>query len=279
MTWVSSALEGAVVHALLKTSTNLCILVDGLDEFSGNIPELLAFFHKLPSKTNTGHLLKICLASRPQPVIALALGDWPGLQMEAYNANAIKQYAFTTMANLGLAVHDGLFIKHFSKDITSKAEGVFLWARFAVMEVINGYAEGEDIGKLNQRLEALPSDMEELYAHIFRRISSKDREEAKLIFQLVCFAQEFDQGTSRVKFINLRQLKEAVAISQNKIAESADHNSVDGLERFRRQLKAKSGDLLKEIFHKTNCENHPYSASGPDYSSDEMDLKLVDAPG
>ena len=226
---------------------NLCILVDGLDEFSGNLHDILTFFYKIPSATTTGHLVKVCLASRPHPVIALALGDWPGLQMEAHNTNAIEQYANTAMENLGVAADDR---QQLSTDIAEKAEGVFLWARFAVKEIINGYSEGEDIGELNQRLEALPSDMEELYAHILRRLKSRDREEAQLMFQLVCFAQGNFQLNYTPNFINLRQLKEAAAVLQNDLADHAHFDSVGGLEKFRRRFKAKTGGLLEEVFDK-----------------------------
>ena len=246
-TWTSSALKEAFVKVLRQITVNMCILVDGLDEFSGNMHELMTLFHKLPSKTNTGHLVKICLASRPHPVIAMALGDWPGLQMQAHNEKAIEQYASTTMEDLGVAANER---RRFSADIAKKAEGVFLWARFAVKEIINGHAEGEDMNELYQRLEALPSDMEELYAYIFKRMNSKDHDEAQLMFQLVCFAQE----TYDVDSINLRQLKEAVAIAQNNISGFGQHDSVEGLERFRKRVKAKSGGLLEEIFYERNFE-------------------------
>ena len=242
-TWTSSALKEAFVDVLRQIMVNMCILVDGLDEFSGNMHELMTLFHKLPSKTNAGHLVKICLASRPHPVIAMALGDWPGLQMQAHNEKAIEQYASTTMENLGVAANER---RRFSADIAKKAEGVFLWARFAVKEIINGHAEGEDMKELYQRLEALPSDMEELYAYIFKRMDSRDHEEAQLMFQLVCFAEE----TDNVDSINLRQLKEAVAISKNNIPGFGQHDSVEGLERFRKRVKAKCGGLLEEIFPK-----------------------------
>lgn len=246
--WASSALKEAFVNALHQISVNICVLVDGLDEFSGDMHDLLTFFYKIPSATNTGHLVKICLASRPHPVIALALGDWPGLQMEAHNTNAIEQYANTAMENLGVAADDRLQL---STGIAEKAEGVFLWARFAVKEIINGYSEGEDIGELNQRLEALPSDMEELYAHILRRLKSRDREEAQLMFQLVCFAQGNFQLNHIVNFINLRQLKEAAAVLPNDLADHAHFDSVGGLEKFRRRFKAKTGGLLEEVFDKS----------------------------
>ena len=246
-TWTSSVLKEAFVNVLRQITVNMCILVDGLDEFSGNMHELMMLFHKIPSRTNTGHLVKICLASRPHPVIAMALGDWPGLQMQSHNTKAIEQYASTTMENLGVAANER---RRFSADIAKKAEGVFLWARFAVKEIIDGCAEGEDMNESYQRLEALPSDMEELYAYIFKRMSSKDHDEAQLMFQLVCFAQETDDVDS----INLRQLKEAVAIAQNNITGFSQHDSVEGLERFRKRVKAKSGGLLEEIFYERNFE-------------------------
>ena len=271
-TWTSSALKEAFVNALRQIMVNTCILIDGLDEFSGNMHELMTLFHKIPSRTNTGHLVKICLASRPEPVIAMALGDKPGLQMQARNTEAIKRYAFTTMEKWGVAADQR---RNFSADIAKKAEGVFLWARFAVMEIIDGSAEGEFLDELYRRLEALPSDMEELYAYIFKRMNSKDHEEARLMFQLVCFAE----GTHEVDTINLRQLKEAVAILQDDISGFGQHDSVEGLERFRKRVKAKCGGLLEEIFYErdfeADCEHHGCYKHFDD-EIDEMSLESDD---
>ena len=261
--WARGTLKKAFVRTLLQVSANLCILVDGLDEFSESLPELLTIFLDLPSRTDTGHLLKMCLASRPLPILAQALGDRPGLQMQAHNTSAIQDYVFTTMANLGVAAHDRLGLKKMSANIAEKAEGVFLWARFAVMEVVNGYAEGESTAELNQRLEKSPSDMDELYTNIFNRMDPKDREEAQLMFQLVCFAQEFGaanpfDGSRSVKFINLRQLMEAVVIAQIRVAAPAQRVTVNELERFRKRLKAKSGGLLEEVYYEENFETYEF---------------------
>ena len=270
-TWTSSALKEAFINALGKTSVNMCILVDGLDEFSGDMHELLTFLHEIPFKTSTGHLVKICLASRPLPVIALALGDRPGLQMQAHNSEAIEQYAFTTMTNLRVAAHDKPLLQGFSAHLAEKAEGVFLWARFAVKEIVNGYAEGDDIGELNQRLEEIPSDMDELYAHIFRRMNSRDHEEVRSMFQLVCFAESFRHMNRHLNGINLRQLKEAVAFLQNGTAEAGHHDSVEDLERFRKRLKAKSGGLLEEIYDDRDVKaDEIFGANSESYSEVEI---------
>ena len=247
-TWASGILQKVFNQTLLQISTNLCILVDGLDEFSGSMLELLTFFHNLPSTTATKHLIKICFASRPHPVISMKLGRSPGIQMQVHNTLAIKHYAFETMDTFAVAGHDRPRLKDISSDIAKKAEGVFLWARFAVTEFINGYAEGASMVELSQRLEELPSDMNQLYAKILGRLSSRDHEEAKMMFQLVCFevSDSYHQGVS------LRQLKEAVAILQNSIPGLTRGDSPDELERFRNRLRAKSGGLLEEIFHGSN---------------------------
>ena len=114
------------------------------------------------------------------------------------------------------------------------------------MEVVKGHAEGENDDELNQRLEALPSDMFELYTNILSRMTLRDQEEARLMFQLVCFARS-SFGSSHVLCIRLRILKEAVAIAQNNVAVPAQSVSVDELERFRKRFKAKSGGLLEEF--------------------------------
>ena len=276
-TWTSSALKEAFFSALRQLLVNMCILVDGLDEYSGNMHELMTLFHKIPSRTNTGHLVKICLASRPHPVIAMALGDWPGLQMQSHNEKAIKQYSFTTMESLGVAANDR---RQFPANIARKAEGVFLWARFAVKEIINGHAEGEDANELYQRLEELPSDLEQLYAHIFKCMNSRDHEEAQIMFQLVCFFREFSRGRFYGKLMSLGQLKEAVALCQNDTSETGQHDSFEKLERFRRRMKAKSGGLLEEIFDDTGfqTDNGDYEFLHdlePDDDSREMGLEPV----
>ena len=88
------------------------------------------------------------------------------------------------------------------------------------------------MAELSQRLEKLLLDMDQLYAKLLGRLSLRDQEEARTMFQLVCFeaAESYHLGVS------LRQLKRAVATLQNGISGLA-RNSMDQLERFRNRLR------------------------------------------
>lgn len=239
--WSKRSLQEALFQLLEQASENVCIFVDGLDEYTGKIQDLLIFFQTLPKRGGSKHGLKVCLASRPEPMIALALEHCPGFRMQDHNLLGIEQYISMTMAALNIAVQNESQMKRFSSTVAQRAEGIFLWARFAISEVVSSYADGEDISETLQRLDNLPSGMEELYARIMGRMSSKDRQEARLMFQLVCFAQELEGEP-----LNLTQLEEAIAIANGKTLDVTQRDTPDALTKFRRRMRAKSGGLLEE---------------------------------
>lgn len=241
--WNKRTLQEAFYKALANVPSRLYIFADGLDEYSGNMHELLAFFQGLSNKTGIRGRLKICLASRPEPFIDLALNAYPGFRMQDQNLKGIEQYVSRTVLGLRVAAMDKQRLEQLCADIAKKAEGVFLWARFAVSEVIGSYAEGDSPNEMKHRLDELPSDMGGIYARIFSRMSTNDRHEAQLIFQLVCFARGSMDGNN----LTILQLKEAVAVAKNCTADSTHEYGVDSLERFRKRVRAKCGGLLEEV--------------------------------
>ena len=58
-------------------------------------------------------------------------------------------------------------------EIAERANGVFLWARFAIDDLIDGYAAGDTAGEIEERLRNLPEDLKDMYERILRRIRSK----------------------------------------------------------------------------------------------------------
>lgn len=120
-------LRQTLFELLNQTRDNLCVFVDGLDEYQGKVVELLEFLKTLPQKAQTGTLIKICLASRPEPVIALALKSNPGLSMQDHNARGIRHYVLSAIKNLELDPDDESQLSQLSSLIVEKAEGIFLW--------------------------------------------------------------------------------------------------------------------------------------------------------
>lgn len=241
--WNKRSLREAFHKALATISSRVYIFTDGLDEYSGNMPELLAFFQGLSESSSTGGRLKICLASRPQPVIDLALKTCPGFRMQDQNFKGIEQYVSRTVVGLVVATIDQHRIKRLGADVAESAEGVFLWARFAVPEVITSYAEGDSPDELKRRLGELPSEMEGIYARIFGKMSTKDRHEARLMFQLVCFARDLYQKNA----LTILQLKEAFVVAENLPDDATYGDGVDTFEGFRKRVRARCGGLLEEV--------------------------------
>jgi hypothetical protein len=54
--------------------------------------------------------------------------------------------------------------------IVTDAEGVFLWVSLVVNDLLRGLADGDDINRLQTRLNALPKNLEGLYWRILERI-------------------------------------------------------------------------------------------------------------
>lgn len=105
-------------------------------------------------------------------------------------------------------------------------------------EIVESHAAGERFNELQARIEALPPDMEEMYANIFRRMKDQERNTARLMCHLVYTARS--DATSR-------QIIEAEAIVNKRFHDLGLDHSDDTLEIFQRRLRAKSGGLLEEV--------------------------------
>ena len=236
--WNLVNLKETFTHLLKHLPRNLCMFVDGLDEFQGPMHELLELLLNLPQEARGEKTLKVCLASRPDPITAMALQFQLGVAMHDHNYGGIERYVSNSIKNLRLSPDDESQLLGFSSLIARRAEGIFLWARFALPELIQSQAAGESDEDLRQRLEVLPTSMEDLYANIFQRMKVQDRQDARLLFQLVC-SSPYD--------ITIRQVKEAKAVADDRLHDLDLEYTSWSIESFRRRLRARSGGLLEEV--------------------------------
>lgn len=234
-----STLKQVFTQLMQRLPENLCVFVDGLDEYQGTMADLLGDLKKLPYTVRGSKILKICLASRPEPVIALALDSQPGLTIHDHNYEGIERYLSAAIGNLELSSLDESRLLDLSSRIASKADGIFLWARFAFIELIKSRAAGETSYELESRLDELPSDMNGIYVTILKRMRTQDHRDARILFQLVC-CPSTDELTTR-------QIKEAYAIASNKYQNSEKENPGGSIEDFRKFLRAKTGGLIEEV--------------------------------
>lgn len=73
-------------------------------------------------------------------------------------------------------------------DIAQKSQGVFLWSRFAIFELIDGLTRGETLNSaaLRQRLGQVPRSYRISIRESSRRSSQNAKETAGLVLLLLC---------------------------------------------------------------------------------------------
>ncbi|KAL8404198.1 hypothetical protein RB594_009164 [Gaeumannomyces avenae] len=174
---------GSQIH----DTARLAMFIDGLDECDGDLTELVDFIKKLHQK----HRVKLCVSSRPWPAFKDAFKTYPSLRMEQHTRHDIEKYVHERMAG-----SDGLqelrqvkvrnkSVADLESQLVEKADGVFLWVVLVVEQILVAARDNPEMDKIWELFEALPPDLEELYASMRRRSSKSLLETASRMYQLV----------------------------------------------------------------------------------------------
>ena len=188
--WPEHRLRDALRRSLESAKNGVCILVDGLDEYDGSFLTLVPFLQSLAVSNDTEKLpIKICVSSRPEPVLSQYLQQLPQLSMSDHNASGIQSYCILTIEEIKLVVLEGLYTSRLSQLIAERAEGVFLWARFALEELVQGYSSGDTFKEISERLSSIPDSLEEIFDRMLGRVEPLAKKECMVMLQLVRFAR------------------------------------------------------------------------------------------
>lgn len=191
------------------------ILIDGLDEVSGDKSTLVSLIHTLGTYKN----VKICVSSRPWIVFEDGFRQNPSLMLQFLTYGDImlyvrkkltKQPAFRELAWGYPSEAEGLL-----KDITTKASGVFLWVILAVDSLIRGLADGDRIEDLQRRLGELPAELEELFNKLLHGLEGRYFADVARIFRIHNAAKKPGLGFS-----------DGLSLLALAIAEESNFNSV-----------------------------------------------------
>lgn len=171
-TWSEKRLHETLQNLLgeKQTSYCVCIFIDGLDEFNGSHDKLLNLIRGLRQNIN----VKFCLSSRPNRSFQNELGSSAMLKLQFLTKPDIRSYVSGKLSaaprDTSLVLYDSRFIARTANAITEKAEGVFLWVALAVEDQIEGIRGNDNERQLEERLRRLPSEIEDLYIHMFQKI-------------------------------------------------------------------------------------------------------------
>ncbi|KAM0796206.1 hypothetical protein BDR22DRAFT_893539 [Usnea florida] len=148
---------------------NICLFIDGLDEFEGN-DDQNELFKSLASAPS----IKVCLSSRPLLIFEESFRDSPGLRLQDLTSGDIRRF-----------VADRL-----SRNPRMQQMGVFLWVKLVVRSLLDDVSNSDRMADLRSRLDLLPADLEDLYRHMMSTIEKTYLKGASQVFQLVKTARQ-----------------------------------------------------------------------------------------
>ena len=172
-----------LMDAALPTA-KICLFVDGLDEFEGDHVTLINFFRDLGTRQG----VKMCLSSRPWSVFEDAFEHAvPHMKLQDLTADDMHKYVTDKLRSDARVkrVFDTLpFMQEkVVRVAVDRADGVFLWVRLAVAQVLARWDGKSFIVAL---LETLPTELDDLFVKLLFTDQTDDQVAVtSTIFQLI----------------------------------------------------------------------------------------------
>lgn len=189
--WQPGEVDEALDVIVRQSKVELyCLLfIDALDEHSGDHEKLLEALKRFTNRDGTGAAhIKLCLASRPESLFLKVLGDSPGFAIHDYTQPDIETYTFGRLENVFTdqdRSYDLTMLEQLAGEVTQKANGVFIWVKLVVNDLVEAVIDGSSVTQLKRVLSSLPDDLMQLYRRIIQKRKQAYLEEAYVMFQLV----------------------------------------------------------------------------------------------
>lgn len=202
------------------------LFLDGLDEYAGHKLELVGLI-----KDITTYRVKVCVSSRNELQLSSAYGDltWK-FYMEQVNRAGIKAYTHRKLSDTWHPknTEEMGVLNRAARTISSESDGVFLWARFAVLDILDMLDVHRNLEEswIRSVLDNMPADLEARYARIFDGIAPQNRRTCGAIFQLI------NAATRSLQVSELFEAALLAGISFNPLCGPIDSEKVDALERY-----------------------------------------------
>lgn len=242
--------------ALQRLEMHVCAFIDGLDEFGGDHASLARWLCQLQD----GAEIKICFASRRESTFEAELPNCHKLIMQDHNAESIRDYYkhAATAANKKVPNADSLMTNELLEQLVRGAQGVIIWARLAVDDILNRVQEEPRLSRkrIQAILKDLPGNLEEMYDLAFSRIPENRRPEvATLLFFLTELGGSTKLGVLRGlwRFIHADDRSEPTGLDW--LVETSLGSFVDIVEKPQQQNMAVA--KFKNFFiKKDNSKKH-----------------------
>ncbi|UZP37080.1 hypothetical protein NXS19_004896 [Fusarium pseudograminearum] len=173
--WSSEEAKEVLFFLLRGQARSTCIFIDGLDEISdkdgfGPLTRLLQSICDIPH-------IKVCVSSRLETGLIQrieALGA-EKLRLHDLTEPEMAVYIHKELARFSAGVISSPLAEKLTSTLLEKAQGVFLWLFLAKNSLVTGIENGDDEETLMERLEELPSELEELYESMWSRLNANNK--------------------------------------------------------------------------------------------------------
>ncbi|KAK7697592.1 hypothetical protein SLS64_013411 [Diaporthe eres] len=191
-TWDLSDLELAFQKILTQrlVPVKICLFIDGLDEYEGDDWRIADIVVKVAQSEN----IKICVSSRPHIVFEDTFAKLPRLRLQDLTKPDIMVYISDMLLEDSRMKR---FIQSSPEEaqgladrIVDGASGVFLWVTLVVASLLRGLGNRDNLTILHQRLDELPTDLEQLFTQMIRKVDKVYQSEASRLFQLVAMVTD-----------------------------------------------------------------------------------------
>ncbi|KAL8364811.1 hypothetical protein RB595_003878 [Gaeumannomyces hyphopodioides] len=227
---------------VLKTRS-VWLFIDALDECGEqSAVGLVKWFETLlRNRPSLGLQFRVCFTCRHYPILALDCAL--EICLEHQNYEDISTYVQNQLST---------FSKRTSSTIpaliTNRAQGVFMWARLVVKQILDLDRQGEELRAIEAAIQSIPPDLDELYRTLLQGMKS---DSLKLI-QWICFA------TRPLSVVELRWAMITEGDCPHRVLQECqgteNHESdSDRMERMKRRVQT-LGRGLAEIVPSSNAQ-------------------------
>ncbi|KAF5235700.1 hypothetical protein FANTH_11579 [Fusarium anthophilum] len=232
----------------------LVFLIDGLDEFQGDHASLIKELLRWTSTRPTD--VKICVSSREWPIFQEAFKSFPSFRLHELTRPDVSRIVRDRLKNNDTyqKLASPYKLAHFESDLVDKSDGVFLWLKLILHDIEDGLLSGDRLPQLQNKVKALPTELNDLFQHLLSSIHPCDRKEAYLILSVALECPP-DWPIFRISFLEDYTENRDFALGQ-KIEQLEEDQIIDRLERTRKKIYGKCKGLLEIQSVHLNQERH-----------------------
>ncbi|KAJ3126450.1 26S proteasome non-ATPase regulatory subunit 12 [Nowakowskiella sp. JEL0407] len=251
----------SIIHKILlidglkeiRTNNPVVIVIDALDECGkpgdDDRAELLSVIHEAASVLPS--FVKLIVTGRPEPDIWENLYDLNAHVLETTSElNMQDLFIFTKLriSNLGLFTEEE--IQQAANALTTKSEGVFVYARLACDNI--EFENPEDISSLLTIINKLHTGMDSIYDSIFK---ARNTPMVQLVISTVCSLRKplTIKGISKLLRISEPRVG-GVHIALRSILRTGEDGSITVIHKSLKDFVTKSGRSTSVDFESVNIE-------------------------